>query len=106
MKFSILVLTLAAIAGVQAQSSTVVAPCGGTACPSPAPDVTVTRSNPPMTEGTPCPSLIVSSMNGNSSSPSATGAPPAPGAPFTGGANHIAASAGVLMAAVAAALAL
>ncbi|KAI4134957.1 MAG: hypothetical protein LQ341_005944, partial [Variospora aurantia] len=81
----------------------VVAPCGGTDCPPPAPDVTVTRSDPSMSEGTPCPSLIVSSINGNSSSPSATGEPPAP---FTGGASDIAASAGVLMAALAAALAL
>ncbi|KAL8783428.1 MAG: hypothetical protein Q9213_004628 [Squamulea squamosa] len=103
MRFSILALSLAAIAGAQAQS-TVLAPCG-TACPSAAPDVTVTRSNPSTPEGTPCPSLIVSSMKGNSSNPTATGPPgsPAP-SPFTGGANKIAGSAGVVLAAVAAAL--
>ncbi|KAI4261462.1 MAG: hypothetical protein L6R42_003341 [Xanthoria sp. 1 TBL-2021] len=105
MRFSILALSLAAIAGAQAQS-TVLAPCG-TACPSAVPDVTVTRSNPPVAESTPCPSLIVSSMKGNSSNPTATGAPgsPAP-APFTGAANQLAGSAGVVMAAVAAALVL
>ncbi|KAL8930109.1 MAG: hypothetical protein Q9172_000194 [Xanthocarpia lactea] len=103
MRFSILALSLAAIAGAQAQS-TVLAPCG-TACPSAAPDVTVTRSKPYMAEGTPCPSLIISSMKGNSSNPTATGAPGAPApSPFTGGANHMAGSAGVVMAAVAAAL--
>ncbi|KAL8675499.1 MAG: hypothetical protein Q9168_000011 [Polycauliona sp. 1 TL-2023] len=103
MQFSIIALSLAAIAGVQAQS-TVVAPCG-TACPSAAPDVTVTRSSPPMAESTPCPSLLVSSMKGNSSNPTATGAPGSPGAaPFTGAANQLAGSAGMVMAAVAAAL--
>lgn len=66
--------------------------------------VTVTRSNPSMSEATPCPSLMISSMKGNSSGPSATGSPTP--APFTGAANHIAASAGVVMAAVAVALAL
>ncbi|KAL8702262.1 MAG: hypothetical protein Q9224_000087 [Gallowayella concinna] len=106
MRFAILAITLAAVAGVQAQS-TVLAPCG-TACPSgPAPDVTVTRSNPPKVEGTPCPSLIVSSMQGNSSNPTVTGGPGAPApSPFTGGANQIAGSAGVVLAAVAAALVL
>ncbi|KAL9597226.1 MAG: hypothetical protein Q9219_005269 [cf. Caloplaca sp. 3 TL-2023] len=105
MKFSTIALSLAAIASAQAQTtSTVLAPCG-TACPSgPAPDVTVTRSNPSMSEGTPCPSLIVSSMKGNSTNPSATGAPSP--TPFTGGANQIAGSAGFVVAALAAALVL
>ncbi|KAL9039894.1 MAG: hypothetical protein Q9180_002255 [Flavoplaca navasiana] len=105
MQFSILALSLAAIAGVQAQS-TVLAPCG-TACPSAVPDVTVTRSDPAMAESTPCPSLIVSSMAGNSSNPMATGVPVSPGtAPFTGAANQLVGSAGLVMAAVAAALVL
>ncbi|KAL8803041.1 MAG: hypothetical protein Q9182_003411 [Xanthomendoza sp. 2 TL-2023] len=106
MRFSILAITFAAAVGVQAQS-TVLAPCG-TACPSgPAPDVTVTRSSPPKAEGTPCPSLIVSSIKGNSSNPTVTGGPGAPApSPFTGGANQVAGSAGVVLAVVAAALVL
>ncbi|KAI4248886.1 MAG: hypothetical protein L6R40_000898 [Gallowayella cf. fulva] len=106
MRFSVLAIAFAALAGAQAQS-TVLAPCG-TACPSgPAPDVTVTRSNPSVSEGTPCPSLIVSSIKGNSSNPTVTGGPGAPApSPFTGGANQIAGSVGVVMAAVAAVLVL
>ncbi|KAL8972112.1 MAG: hypothetical protein Q9183_000723 [Haloplaca sp. 2 TL-2023] len=103
MKFSAVAVSLAVFAGAQAQS-TVLAPCG-TACPTgPAPDVTVTRSNPSMSEGTPCPSLIVSSMAGNASNPTMTGAPNP--APFTGGANQLAGSAGAIVALVVAALVL
>ncbi|KAL8746793.1 MAG: hypothetical protein Q9190_001237 [Brigantiaea leucoxantha] len=98
MKISIIATALTILAGANAQStSTVLAACG-TACPTgPAPDVTVTRSNPPVPTGTPCPSLIVSSMAGNMSSPTMPGAP-SPSA-FTGGANHLAISLGAVIAA-------
>ena len=87
------------------QKSTVLAACG-TACASgPAPDVTVTRSSPSMSEGTPCPSLIVSSMSMNGSNPTMTSINP-PVATFTGAANHVSGPVGAALALAVAAFAL
>lgn len=53
------------------------------------------RAAPSASEATPCPSLIVSSVAMNGTSPPATGAPkPA----FTGGAHHLAGSFGAVAA--------
>ncbi|KAG7010024.1 hypothetical protein G7Y79_00001g002960 [Physcia stellaris] len=104
MKLFIATFAFAAFTTVSAQS-TVLAACG-TACPSgPAPDVTVTRSDPPKSEGTPCPSLIVSSISSNGTNPTASGLTPT-ASPFTGGASHVGGSLGAALAVVAAALAL
>ena len=74
-------------------TTTVLAACG-TACPTgPAPDVTVTRSDEPVLEQTPCPSLVASGSGAtvgnpmNGTMPSATDLVPTP-ATFTGAASH------------------
>ncbi|KAL6720493.1 hypothetical protein ACLMJK_002417 [Lecanora helva] len=88
---------LAAGASAQVWKSTVSAPCG-TACPSPAPDKMITRSMPSMSEGTPCPSLIVSSIGTNGTNPTVSTGSPQPTS-FTGGANQVAGSVGAVVAA-------
>lgn len=83
-------------------TTTVLAPCG-TSCPSAAPDKIITRSAPAVSEGTPCPSLIVSSISGNGTNPTAPGQPKTTA--FTGGAQHIAGSVAAAAAAGAAVVA-
>lgn len=73
----------------QSGVSTVIAPCG-TSCQTTIPDKSITRSKPMPTETAPCPSLIVSSIAKNGTSPSATGKPTPTS--FAGGASHVAGS--------------
>ncbi|MCJ1460109.1 hypothetical protein MMC28_010488 [Mycoblastus sanguinarius] len=101
MKFLLAALALVAV-GANAQS-TVIAPCG-TSCPSAAPAKMITRTAPASSEGTPCPSLIVSSIGTNGTNPTVTTGSPSP-THFTGGANHVAGPVGVVVAAAAAAVA-
>jgi len=56
----------------------------------------ITRTAPSMSEGTPCPSLLVSSISGagNGTKPMMTGAPSPTS--FPGAANHVAGSMGAV----------
>ena len=122
MRLFLATLGLAALAAVHAQdvryhfliigagsflkvTTTILAACG-TSCPTgPAPDVSVARIDEPVSEGTPCPSLIASGMIGgnmtNGTMPTATNLVPSMSS-FTGAGAHatagIGAAAGFILA--------